>query len=71
MKCVMCGNQLLKGEINCSRNKKGRLIVFKNVPALICKNCGEQYVDEQEITIMNKKLQEDNLFGIVNFQDLV
>lgn len=48
MKCVICK----KGETEFGKatvvlDRNGATIVIKNVPAQICQNCGEEYVDEK------------------------
>ncbi len=56
MKCVVCKHGLTsKGETTVTLTKDNTTVVFKKVPADVCDNCGEAYVDE-EIT---RKLLED------------
>lgn len=47
MKCVICkqGENLL-GTVTVTLERDGTTLVFKNVPAQVCENCGEAYVDE-------------------------
>ncbi len=47
MKCVICkqgGTQAGKATVPLERG--GSVLVFKSVPAEVCANCGEEYVDE-------------------------
>jgi YgiT-type zinc finger domain-containing protein len=46
MKCVTCktGN-LTDGMATIMHEKDETMIVFKNVPALVCDQCGESYTD--------------------------
>lgn len=55
MKCVICkhGNTV-EGTTTVTLEKNGSTIVFKNVPALVCDNCGEAYVTDS----ITKKLLE-------------
>lgn len=48
MKCVICkqGEHLL-GTVTVTLDRDGTTLVFKNVPAQVCENCGETYVDEE------------------------
>jgi len=47
MKCVICKyGDTIKGTTTVTLEKNGSTIVFKNVPADICDNCGESYIDE-------------------------
>jgi YgiT-type zinc finger domain-containing protein len=59
MKCVVCK----KGETNAGTTtltleREGATLVFKEVPARVCGNCGEAYVDG-EITARLLKTAED------------
>lgn len=50
MKCVVCKKGETKiGKATVTLEKDGATLVFKGVPARVCANCGEEYVD-QEIT---------------------
>ena len=50
MKCTICRvGETIKGSSVATLNREGMVIVFKNVPAEICNNCGEVYFD-QDIT---------------------
>jgi YgiT-type zinc finger domain-containing protein len=46
MKCVICkkGNTKL-GKTTVTLDRDGSTLVFKDVPASVCTNCGEAYVD--------------------------
>lgn len=47
MKCVICKHgETAAGTATVTLERGGTTIVFKDVPAQICGNCGEQYVDE-------------------------
>ena len=47
MKCVICKNGETKlGTVTVTLERGGTTLVFKNVPAQVCENCGEAYVDE-------------------------
>ena len=46
MKCVICKNgETKEGFATITLEKKGSTIVFKEVPAQVCDNCGEKYID--------------------------
>jgi YgiT-type zinc finger domain-containing protein len=48
MKCVICKHgEMIEGPTTITLEKASSTIVFKDVPALICDNCGEKYIDEQ------------------------
>ena len=46
MKCLICKNgETIKGVTTVTLERGSSTIVFKDVPALICDNCGEKYID--------------------------
>ena len=47
MRCVICEQAEVKPGYTTVRLERGAVtLVFKNVPARICPNCGEAFVDE-------------------------
>jgi YgiT-type zinc finger domain-containing protein len=53
MKCAICRNgQTREGHITVVLEREHSTLVFKNVPAQICENCGEEYLSES----INQKL---------------
>ena len=47
MKCIICKHgQTKQGTTTVTLEKKGSTIVFKEVPALVCDNCGEKYIED-------------------------
>jgi YgiT-type zinc finger domain-containing protein len=48
MKCVICKNgETQPGKTTVPLERGGTTLVVKGVPARVCDNCGEAYVDEQ------------------------
>jgi YgiT-type zinc finger domain-containing protein len=48
MKCVICKHgQTQRGSTTVTFVRGNTTVVFRDVPALICDNCGEEYVDEE------------------------
>jgi YgiT-type zinc finger domain-containing protein len=48
MKCVVCRNaDTQAGAATVTLEHGGLTLVVKGVPAQVCPNCGERYVDEQ------------------------
>jgi YgiT-type zinc finger domain-containing protein len=48
MKCVICKNAETKlGTTTVTLERDGLTYVIKKVPAQVCPNCGEDYVDEK------------------------
>jgi YgiT-type zinc finger domain-containing protein len=55
MKCVICKHgETKEGKVTVTLEKGASTIVFKDVPAMVCDNCGEKYIDEK----ITKKLLE-------------
>ncbi len=47
MKCVVCrSGETRPGEVSVTLEREGLTLVIKAVPAQVCENCGEQYLDE-------------------------
>ncbi|MDA8227228.1 MAG: type II toxin-antitoxin system MqsA family antitoxin [Desulfitobacterium hafniense] len=75
MKCVFCGKDLAKNHETIERRIKGRLYYVKNVPADVCKFCGEVYIDDEVVSSINKALEKERqneLTGteVVDFREL-
>lgn len=48
MKCVVCKQaETHPGKATVTLERDGVTLVIKGVPARICPNCGEEYVDQQ------------------------
>jgi YgiT-type zinc finger domain-containing protein len=47
MRCVVCRQADVRpGEPTVTLDREGPTLVIKHVPARVCPNCGEEYVDE-------------------------
>jgi len=58
MKCMICKHgDSVEGTTTITLERGTSTIVFKDVPALICDNCGEKYIDD---TITKELLQKAN-----------
>ncbi|MDQ1298753.1 MAG: hypothetical protein QG558_1292 [Campylobacterota bacterium] len=59
MKCVICKHgETQQGFTTVTLEKNGATIIFKHVPAHVCDNCGEKYVDGEVTAEVLKKAQE-------------
>lgn len=47
MNCALCKGNLKKGIVNHIVDLSDGIIIIKNVPANICNQCGEYYVDTE------------------------
>jgi len=59
MKCVICKHgETVDGFTSIILEKNGATIVFQQVPALICDNCGEKYIDGKVTSSLLLKANE-------------
>ena len=59
MKCVICRHgETIEGATTITLERGTSTIVFKDVPAKICDNCGEKYIDDKITKILLKKANE-------------
>lgn len=48
MRCIICKQgRTLPGKTTVTLERDGLTLVIKNVPADVCDNCGEEYIDEE------------------------
>lgn len=48
MKCVICRQgETEPGTATITLTRDGTTVVVKGVPARVCENCGEEYIDEE------------------------
>jgi YgiT-type zinc finger domain-containing protein len=73
MECVICKNGTTKPGLVTFTLERGKVIVvFKNVPALVCDNCGDFYLSSETTHFLiqkaNETLQKGVEFEIINLQ---
>ena len=65
MKCVICKHGETKlGKATVTLERNGTTLVIKGVPANICANCGEEYVDEGTTTGLLKTAEDAARSGV-------
>ena len=65
MKCVVCKKGETKdGTTTLTLERDGTTLVFKGVPARVCGNCGEAYVDGEITAGLLKTAEEAARSGI-------
>ena len=72
MKCVLCRNgETQNGETLCPISQDRVAVIVKNVPAQVCQNCGEAYVDHVTASRIFNQAEElvksDNEVEILHF----
>ena len=73
MECVICKNGTTKqGFVVFTLERENVIVVFKNVPALVCENCGDFYLTEETTKLLldkaTKTLEKGVEFGIINLK---
>jgi len=66
MECVICKGTFQKGNVNYPVDLGDKFILIKEVPANICKQCGEHYLDDEvfkQIEVIINHVKSAN-FGI-------
>jgi YgiT-type zinc finger domain-containing protein len=59
MQCVICKNGITnRGNTTVTLNRDEATIVFKDVPAEICENCGEYYLDDETTALLLEKAEQ-------------
>jgi YgiT-type zinc finger domain-containing protein len=53
-----------KGSTTVTLEKDGSTIVFKHVPALVCENCGERYIEDDVAKELLAKANEIQKSGV-------
>ena len=73
MTCVVCkSGETRLGEVTITLERGGTTLVVKKVPAEVCVNCGEEYVDEQTTTVLLKTADAAAQAGVqVDIRDYI
>ncbi len=65
MTCAVCKKgKLQSGKATVTLERDGTIVVIKGVPARVCPNCGEQYVDEAVTSELLKLATEAARSGV-------
>jgi len=65
MRCIICKKGETKpGKTTVTLERNGMTLVFKGVPANVCVNCGEEYVDEKTTKQLLKAAEEAAKAGV-------
>jgi YgiT-type zinc finger domain-containing protein len=59
MECVICKNGSTKeGLVTFTLERNNVIVVFKNVPAMVCQNCGDFYLTSETTKMLLEKANE-------------
>ena len=65
MKCVVCKKgETSKGKVTVTLERGEMTLVIKRVPANVCQNCGEEYVDVPTTEQLLKTAEEASHMGV-------
>jgi YgiT-type zinc finger domain-containing protein len=65
MTCVVCRtSETRPAKVSVTLERDGMALVIKSVPASVCENCGEEYVDEETTARLLKTAAEAIRAGI-------
>ncbi len=65
MKCAICRNgETLEGFITVVLERGRTTLLFKNVPAQVCENCGEEYLSSETNNGLLNKAQDAVARGV-------
>ena len=75
MDCVMCKGLIDNSSINHVVDMDGHITIIKNVPAKVCRQCGESYIDHDIALkieeLLDKYVNRNVEVLIINFFDKV
>jgi YgiT-type zinc finger domain-containing protein len=64
MKCVICKQGITRpGLATVTLERDSLTLVFKGVPAQVCANCGEEYLDEETTARLLREAEEQAQAG--------
>ena len=72
-KCFICKHTKFKHKnTNKLFDEKGQIIVIKNIPCLVCENCGEVYLTSEIVLEIEKFLDSAALpeMEVVNYEKI-
>ncbi|MEW6247148.1 MAG: type II toxin-antitoxin system MqsA family antitoxin [Nitrospirota bacterium] len=65
MKCVICKNGTTRaGKATVTLEREETTLVIKGVPAEVCENCGEEYVDDKTTARLLRTAEEAARAGV-------
>jgi YgiT-type zinc finger domain-containing protein len=73
MKCVICKQgETRSGTTTVTLEREGTVLVVRSVPAQVCQNCGEEYIDEDITAKLLQQAEEAVRAGVqVNIRTYV
>ncbi len=57
-KCSVCKGNLIHKDITYTQELEGKVYVVSDVPALVCSQCGEQYLSPETVDSIQKVIEK-------------
>jgi len=58
MECLYCKGTLVRKKVSHTATRKGYHLIIDDVPAWVCKQCGEPLFDEETVDAIQEMLRE-------------
>ena len=58
MECLYCKGTLVRKKVSYAATRKGYHLIIDDVPAWVCKQCGESLFDEETVDAIQEMLRE-------------
>ncbi len=58
MECMYCKGQLTRRKVSYTANRNGYHLIIDDVPAWVCRQCGEALFDEETVDAIQSMLRE-------------
>ena len=59
MKCAICREgQTKPGSVTATLERNGVIVIIKSVPAMVCNNCGEEYIEKETSSQLLEQAEE-------------
>ena len=56
--CSFCGGEVEEQRVDYDYRRRGRLLIVKNVPAGVCRQCGEKYFASSTAKAMDQRYHD-------------
>ncbi len=56
--CAMCGGERIPGRITSTTDLGDCVLVVRNVPATVCNQCGEEWLDDSTVRELHQLTEE-------------
>lgn len=65
MKCALCKGKMERGKTNLPHEiGEEYLVVIKDVPALVCRQCGEPFIEISVLRVVGKTIETATRAGV-------